>query len=196
MPIVPPQKVCENCGTLFTPKRPDNPNRFCCKHCSIQFLGRSTPKGRVNSGSFKPGMQTWNKGRTGEHSHMYARKMGENARQKLGERSRGEQSNFWKGGVSAEHELQRKTAQYKDWRKAVFERDNYTCQVCGDRSVAGHRVRLHADHIKPFAAYPDLRFDVSNGRTLCVPCHRQTPTFGKHKPEESETGQTAVKVED
>ena len=33
-------------------------------------------------------------------------------------------------------------------------------------------------HIKPFADYPDLRFELSNGRTLCVPCHTKTPTYG------------------
>ena len=28
------------------------------------------------------------------------------------------------------------------------------------------------DHIKPFAWFSDLRFDVSNGQTLCVDCHK------------------------
>ena len=37
---------------------------------------------------------------------------------------------------------------------------------------------LHADHIKPFAFFPSLRFDLENGRTLCVECHKKTPTFG------------------
>jgi 5-methylcytosine-specific restriction endonuclease McrA len=37
---------------------------------------------------------------------------------------------------------------------------------------------LQADHIKPFAHHPELRFDVNNGRTLCVPCHRKTDTYG------------------
>jgi 5-methylcytosine-specific restriction endonuclease McrA len=65
------------------------------------------------------------------------------------------------------------SAQDREWRSAVFQRDNYTCQECGQ--VGG---RLNADHIKPYGEYPELRFDVSNGRTLCVACHRKTPTFG------------------
>lgn len=65
---------------------------------------------------------------------------------------------------------------YIQWRKAVFIRDDYTCQFCQKRGV-----KIHADHIKPFGEYPDLRLDVNNGRTLCVPCHRKTPTYGGRK---------------
>lgn len=38
---------------------------------------------------------------------------------------------------------------------------------------------LHADNIKPFALYPELRFEVTNGRTLCIPCHKKTGTYGR-----------------
>lgn len=55
---------------------------------------------------------------------------------------------------------------YRRWRLAVFERDGYRCRNCGQ--VGG---RLQADHIKPFSRFPELRLDVDNGRTLCVPCH-------------------------
>ena len=60
------------------------------------------------------------------------------------------------------------------WRKAVFERDNYTCQECGVRGV-----EIQADNIKPFKYFPELRWVLSNGRTLCVPCHRKTDTYGR-----------------
>ena len=68
----------------------------------------------------------------------------------------------------------RQSAKYKAWRTLVFERDDYTCRGCGQ-----HGGYLHADHIKPFALYPELRFEVSNGRTLCVPCHKKTGTYGR-----------------
>ena len=38
---------------------------------------------------------------------------------------------------------------------------------CGQ--VGGY---LEADHIKPFSLYPELRFELSNGRTYCKPCHK------------------------
>lgn len=61
----------------------------------------------------------------------------------------------------------------KEWRTAVFQRDNYTCQWCGQ--VGG---RLQAHHIKPFMEYPNLRLELSNGITLCLECHKETDTFG------------------
>ena len=60
----------------------------------------------------------------------------------------------------------RNCEEYRNWRISVFERDHYTCQVCGS---VGKKINAH--HIKPFAEYPDLRFDVNNGVTLCYQCH-------------------------
>jgi len=76
------------------------------------------------------------------------------------------------GWITPKNILIRGSVEYKVWRKAVFERDNYTCVNCGKRGV-----ELNADHIKQFAYYPELRFELSNGRTLCVPCHKATDTY-------------------
>jgi len=85
---------------------------------------------------------------------------------------RGALSHFWKGGVTSKNRIIRGSFEYKQWREAVFKRDDYTCQHCGDRGVY-----LQADHIKPFALYPELRLDLNNGRTLCLPCHKETDTY-------------------
>ena len=77
----------------------------------------------------------------------------------------------WNGFVTTEKRMIRKKTEYSDWRNAVFARDNYTCQCCGDRSGNGHSVVLHAHHKENFADNPDLRFDVDNGITLCDKCH-------------------------
>lgn len=78
-------------------------------------------------------------------------------------------------GNSPENKKQRNSMEYSKWRRDVFERDDFTCQECGQRGV-----KLHADHIKPFSLFPELRFELNNGRTLCVPCHKKTPTYLKN----------------
>ncbi|PWU05322.1 MAG: hypothetical protein C5B43_03490 [Verrucomicrobia bacterium] len=78
----------------------------------------------------------------------------------------------WKGGITSENYKQRRTFQMT-MKKQIFERDNYTCQLCGVRGVD-----LQVDHIQPWAEYVELRFKMENCRTLCAKCHYQI-TFGK-----------------
>lgn len=81
---------------------------------------------------------------------------------------RGENAPTWKGGTSRQHRRGYRSEQWKQWRRAVFVRDDYTCQGCGQ-----HGGYLTAHHVKSFAVYPDLRYDVSNGVTVCEPCHSE-----------------------
>jgi 5-methylcytosine-specific restriction endonuclease McrA len=93
----------------------------------------------------------------------------------------------WKGGTTPLRQKISSLQAYKDWRKSVYKRDDYTCQSCKKRGVF-----LNADHIKPYSqiiaenGIIDVEqaksclelWDISNGRTLCVGCHRQTSTYG------------------
>ena len=81
--------------------------------------------------------------------------------------------NLGKGNKNRKLEYLRRTKKFRDWRNTIFERDNYTCQECKQRGG-----RLNADHIKPFAYYPKVRFSINNGRTLCELCHKKTETYG------------------
>ena len=85
---------------------------------------------------------------------------------------RGKNNPGWKGGISSQNAIIRGSYEYKLWREAVFKRDNWTCIWCNARGG-----ELNADHIKPFALYPELRFAIDNGRTLCVECHKTTNTY-------------------
>lgn len=80
---------------------------------------------------------------------------------------------LWKGGAREARKREMRGYLYRDWRQAVFERDNWTCQMCSVRGVY-----LEADHIKPWCGFPDLRYAVENGRTLCRPCHHSLDTHG------------------
>lgn len=84
----------------------------------------------------------------------------------------GEKHHNWKGGISPQVEKDRKAAGSKPWRNAVLKRDGYKCIWCGVTE------RLEVDHIMPWSIFPRLRFEVSNGRTLCHDCHVKTPTYG------------------
>jgi hypothetical protein len=59
------------------------------------------------------------------------------------------------------------------WRESVLLRDGYKCVWCEST------VKLEADHVKPKSVFPDLAYDIANGRTLCQACHRQTDTYGR-----------------
>lgn len=69
------------------------------------------------------------------------------------------------------NKLIRKSFEFKQWRKAIFERDKYVCCLCGKKSGNGHSVELHPHHLFGFADYPQFRFEIWNGVTLCVDCH-------------------------
>lgn len=83
----------------------------------------------------------------------------------------GEQHHNWKGGVTPINEKIRKSSKYKVWRLDVYGRDNFTCQMPKCNKKGGD---IEAHHIKRFADFPELRFDINNGITLCGKCHKLT----------------------
>lgn len=72
----------------------------------------------------------------------------------------------WKGFAELETRRLRKSSDYKEWHSLVLKRDNYTCQCCGKKGG-----KLHVHHLESFSHNPELRFDISNGITLCEECH-------------------------
>lgn len=139
-------------------------------------------KGRVFSEEHKAKLRKPKPPFTLEHKNnlsksLRGRKPSIETRKKYAERHKGDKSHFWKGGLTQESRIIRGSIEYKLWRTSIFERDNYTCVWCGSRSGKGKAIVLHADHIKPFALFPELRFAIDNGRTLCIDCHKKTDTY-------------------
>lgn len=110
------------------------------------------------------------KGNKSHTGHIFSLQV----RKNMSNGQKGEKGSNWRGGLNPKNKGIRSSFQYKEWRKAVFERDGYRCVIGGN----AHGSYVQADHIKRFSEYPELRFDVDNGRTLCVPCHRKTDTYG------------------
>lgn len=65
-----------------------------------------------------------------------------------------------------ESERIRKSFEYELWRKAIFQRDNFTCQRY---RIFGGELRAH--HINNFADFPELRLALDNGITLSKKAH-------------------------
>ena len=145
---------------------------------------------RSSATEFKKGITSWNKGMKGYKAgetnprwkggkpkcigcnqllaSLYAKRC-RTCRDKF---QHGINSPRWQGGITSLNHQIRTSLDIKQWRETVFIRDDYTCRWCKVRSGNGKAVILHADHIKPFAWYPELRFEITNGQTLCEPCHK------------------------
>jgi 5-methylcytosine-specific restriction endonuclease McrA len=93
-------------------------------------------------------------------------------RKKISERTRectpkGSECHGFVDGNGAQRQGERITMELKRWRFEVYVRDDFSCKHCGDNRGGN----LNAHHIKPWAANPELRFNLDNGITLCVACH-------------------------
>lgn len=102
-----------------------------------------------------------------ERGHL---RMGDGARRKLSEAKRdrltGSDNPNWRGGTLY-RDPERNRFRAKMWVKTVKNRDGWRCVECSSQD------RLHAHHIKRWKDYPDLRYEVSNGVTLCHSCHEK-----------------------
>jgi len=137
----------------------------------------------------KLGVGNWMKGRThsletrlklsiaqkGKVSGMKGKKHSKKTRIKMSKSHSGSKCNLWKGGITPINTKIRNSIELRLWRDSVFERDNWTCQECGQ---IGGKIQDH--HIKSFSRYPNFRFELDNGITLCKECHKKTDTYLKH----------------
>ena len=175
---------CANCGQMFKPSH--RGRRFCSLRCSARYLAKAGKKpGFVESFRryYADGKKPWNYSAAGKgmicpqcgstfsvHPHKLKDGRGKFCSVACYDAARA-------NPLLPEEKRERQTPEYKAWRKAVMERDGYTCVRCG-RS----RTYLEAHHIRRFKDNPALRTDLSNGETLCYDCHMVERHHRKEKP--------------
>ena len=153
-------KKCLNCGEEFRTS-PSQNNNYCSQKCSWSSAERNKKIGEKQSAlhavpSFRSKFMEWIKTRSASDEWKNSAHF-----------QKGENHPAYKGNASA-RESAMGQYEYKKWRKDVFARDCYTCQDCGVKGVY-----IHAHHIKEWAKFPELRYDLNNGVTLCETCHKK-----------------------
>jgi hypothetical protein len=182
------------CSAIFQRTTQNKNKLYCCRQCSNLDKKGKTPseewlenirKFRGSDRGKKLCSDAGKKSaelRTQEEYSQIGKKISEVKKGQPNIKLRGSNHPNWKGGISQFNRTQRKlvmdSLEYKNWRRKVFERDNYSCVECGIRSGKGIVVEIHADHIKSYKDFPEFRLDIDNGRTLCKDCHVKTPTWG------------------
>lgn len=156
------ERECPVCKKIFQVSGTHN-RKFCSKECCViahppPKQGTITPKTCEHCGKeyFRKGAKARAESKYCSHECSIAAHKGDGHWN-------------WKDGVTPELHRLRNTAEYHEWRLAVYERDYWTCQHCGKKE----RDDIVAHHIKSFNDFPDLRHDVDNGITLCRSCHKK-----------------------
>lgn len=179
--------TCDNVFWAYPSHAKKGSGTYCSRKCYYESKQGCIPwnkgmKGQISSGSFKKGQHMspeteFKKGHSG-YIHKKQWKKGHvpwNQGLKLPKQSK-ENCHLWRGGITSKNIHIRNSSEYKQWRRDVFIRDEFTCQECGKKHVY-----IMAHHIKSFSKHPKLRLDVNNGQTLCDECHKETESYLNRK---------------
>lgn len=157
-----------------------------CSVCNKKVRRNKTGKCFVHANEDKKGISPKNlllinSNKKGSGNPMWGRKRSAETRKKSSESLKqfyqnnqgtrvgawtGDKNPRWKGGITPKLTAIRNSKEFILWRLSVYKRDDYTCQKCYTRGGS-----LHSHHIMSFADNSDLRLKISNGITLCQPCH-------------------------
>lgn len=186
---------CRWCGEVFIDYASQT-RGFCSRKCALSHnkpvppsqLGKTWKLSEVTKKNQSKAQRKRASLMTNEEKEIHRQKVimalaGEDVRKRMSLSSRGEKSPNWLGGRTKVTKKIRKGYKYAWWRGLCFQRDNYTCVLCFIRGG-----RLEVDHFpKTFASILNTNkistleeaegceelWDISNGRTLCVPCHKK-----------------------
>jgi len=206
--IQPNNRSCVNCGkTMLKPSTYSysqwNRKNYCSNHCAAKLRKTGAIKKCIKCSKefyYRPSMRIGNYcskscSQLGKRNAIGKHIVSEHGREKMkmahfGKKiSEKTRENMSIAQIKKWDKIGRKTykryihttssKEYVKWRSDVFQRDNWTCQTCHIRGVY-----LETHHIKSWAKYPESRFNLGNGVTLCRECHKLTDNY-KNKKNES-----------
>lgn len=184
-------KRCLTCEKEFEPRKVIQ--RWCSKPCVKKGIPRPLEvRDKISKShlGIKPNAETRVKMSLAKKGKPNLKNIGrkhtEEAKLKNSIAHRGSSGSGWRGGLTTLIRQVRRGLRYRTWRNSVYERDDFECQWCGNGDVY-----FNADHIIPFsfllranniktleeAEKCEALWDIRNGRTLCVPCHKKTDTY-------------------
>ncbi len=181
-------RICPICKCTFKVESRYKGRKTCSRVCANKKLSQNK-KGQKPK-NFKY-FQTFNQNRLGtKQSQSYKEHMRKVTKENgnMPPHYKGEKHWNWQGGKTELVDRIKTQKIYLLWRESVFKRDSYKCQWCGDKR--GHN--LEADHIVPKAILLEKHsiktledairckefWNIDNGRTLCIECHKKTDTWG------------------
>ena len=161
--------ACRNCNKNFEVSKIDKRRKysFCSFLCFKQYRKSHPPKS--NCKCLQCEKEFYKKPSAIKNGEgKYCSRQCKHEAQRLGIEIRGESYN--------DRHLLRQSSQYRSWRLVAKKLRGNKCQKCGikDRTLCkccGNRIYLHVNHVKPFATYPELRFDPQNSSVECAKCH-------------------------
>lgn len=146
-------KECIKCKNIFT--KPDNiclPIFKTRKYCSRKCKANDPKQKEIISVMFKG---KWSEEKKRKHSSYF---------------KKGKESHRWikdRNKLKIDERKKSYDTKYKYWMLAIKKRDKWKCRII-NKDCKG---RLEAHHILDWENYPELRYEINNGITLCHAHH-------------------------
>ncbi len=166
--------ICPVCGNEFktTPSLIKRGKKYCSKKCYSIFQ-----KSLIGVWKDKKLSDEHVQHLKENHVGTLGKKQSEETKKKISNSMvgiprltmRGENHPNWKNGATPTNQKIRGSIEYKLWERIIYNKNNYECPICGEH----RKKKLTAHHILNFSTYPELRFDINNGQTLCRIHHQE-----------------------